>query len=483
MPTFDFAQTNFTRGELSPRLQGRIDFQGFYNGVETLLNMVSLPFGGVMKRPGTRFVSEVKNQDKPTRLIPFEFSTRESYVLALNDGVIRFFLDEGKLVTEDIGTASITNGTFDRGNAALSHNSTDERMKFDGGGSSDKAIAEQDISIDNTNTAHSLSFYILTVDETPDAIMRVKVGSTSGDGDIKDVDLTSGFHIIQFDPDGNSTVYLQFEYEGVRNLELDNIRFQNDQELELDHPWSDDDLFNLKWVQSADVVWIVENDTWPYQLKRFSETEFSLERFDFIDGPYGDVNKTETTLNPSTTTGDDVTITASDTVGINDDEGFSDEDIGRWVRLKHSGKWGAGQIVKVNNNKEVVVKVRDKDFNGSGTTKDWRLGSWSPGQGFPSATTFHNQRLVFGSSKKKPQALWFSVVGDFPNFQPTDEDGDVKDDDSINITISSSQVNSIRWIESLASGLAVGTSGAVFLFRSATTTDPLCSSYITCESW
>jgi len=89
MARFDYVQTNFTRGELSPRLQGRIDFQGFFNGVEELNNMVVIPHGGVMKRPGTRYVAETK-ADSPTRLLPFEFSVEETYVLEMGGSYVRF---------------------------------------------------------------------------------------------------------------------------------------------------------------------------------------------------------------------------------------------------------------------------------------------------------------------------------------------------------------------------------------------------------
>ena len=33
MPSLDVVQTNFTRGELSPRLRSRLDFEGFFNGI------------------------------------------------------------------------------------------------------------------------------------------------------------------------------------------------------------------------------------------------------------------------------------------------------------------------------------------------------------------------------------------------------------------------------------------------------------------
>ena len=53
------AFSNFTAGELSPRLDGRTDLSKYFNGVKTLENMVVHPHGAATRRPGTKFVHEV----------------------------------------------------------------------------------------------------------------------------------------------------------------------------------------------------------------------------------------------------------------------------------------------------------------------------------------------------------------------------------------------------------------------------------------
>ena len=78
-------QTNFTAGELSPKLAGHINFDKYANGLEILENMTVFPQGGVTRRSGTRFVCEVKDSSAITRLIPFEFSVTQSYVLEFGD--------------------------------------------------------------------------------------------------------------------------------------------------------------------------------------------------------------------------------------------------------------------------------------------------------------------------------------------------------------------------------------------------------------
>ena len=56
-------QTNFTAGELTPKLAGQTDFKKYQNGVAELQNMTVFPQGGVKRRYGSRYVAEVKNSN------------------------------------------------------------------------------------------------------------------------------------------------------------------------------------------------------------------------------------------------------------------------------------------------------------------------------------------------------------------------------------------------------------------------------------
>ena len=48
--------TNFTAGELSPRLDGRNDLSKYPAGCKTLENIVIYPHGAAARRPGTQFI-------------------------------------------------------------------------------------------------------------------------------------------------------------------------------------------------------------------------------------------------------------------------------------------------------------------------------------------------------------------------------------------------------------------------------------------
>ena len=100
--------TNFTGGELSPRLDGRNDLTKYSSGCSTLENLVVYPHGAAARRPGTTFVAEVADSDNKTRLIPFEFSTTQTYMLEFSNLKIRFYKDNGSILEGDKTITGIT---------------------------------------------------------------------------------------------------------------------------------------------------------------------------------------------------------------------------------------------------------------------------------------------------------------------------------------------------------------------------------------
>lgn len=88
------AKTSFTAGELAPELLGRADLRAYANGARRLRNVFILPTGGVQRRPGLRHVAEIP---APARLIPFEFSTEQAYLIVLTAGGFRVFLGDAQV--------------------------------------------------------------------------------------------------------------------------------------------------------------------------------------------------------------------------------------------------------------------------------------------------------------------------------------------------------------------------------------------------
>lgn len=94
--------TNFLSGELSPFLNGRSDTDRFQNALKTCENFTIKPYGGAQRRPGSYFVAEVKDSAKKVRLIRFEFSRAQSYILEFGDQYMRFYTQNGRI--ESSGT-------------------------------------------------------------------------------------------------------------------------------------------------------------------------------------------------------------------------------------------------------------------------------------------------------------------------------------------------------------------------------------------
>ena len=90
-------QSSFNAGELSPRIEGRVDINKYSSGAALLQNFVVQAQGGIKHRSGTRFVLEVKSSANKTRLIPFVVSTIQAYILEFSNLLIRFYKDEANI--------------------------------------------------------------------------------------------------------------------------------------------------------------------------------------------------------------------------------------------------------------------------------------------------------------------------------------------------------------------------------------------------
>ncbi|NDV18232.1 hypothetical protein GO013_02210 [Pseudodesulfovibrio sp. JC047] len=94
--------TNFTAGEISPRLNGRVDLSKYFNGCRILENFQVHPHGGTTRRSGFRFVTEVMNSENPVLLVPFEINGTQAFVLefgenASGQGRLRIFSTKSRL--------------------------------------------------------------------------------------------------------------------------------------------------------------------------------------------------------------------------------------------------------------------------------------------------------------------------------------------------------------------------------------------------
>ena len=104
MARFVSIQTNFTTGELDPLARARVDLKAYENALEKAKNVICQPQGGVTRRPGTKFINELGGTPADgVRLISFEFSTNDSYMLAFTTN--RMYVYKNKALITNINAS------------------------------------------------------------------------------------------------------------------------------------------------------------------------------------------------------------------------------------------------------------------------------------------------------------------------------------------------------------------------------------------
>ena len=319
---------SFTAGEMSDSMQGRTDFAKYFSAASRIENFVVLPHGPITRRPGTHFVAEVKDSTAKTRLIPFTFSTEQTYILEFGNQYIRFYKDNGQITS---------------------------------GGSA----------------------------------------------------------------------------------------------FEITSPYTTAQLFDIKFAQSADIMYLTHESHPVKKLSRTGHTSWTLTDCSFTDGPYLDTNTTSTTLTPAATSGTAINLNASAAV-------FVSTDVGRLVRL--SG--GFGKITNFNSSTLVQIDILD-DFDNTNAVSTWKLGAFSVATGFPRCVSFFEQRLVFAGTSSQPQTMFFSKSGDYENMS-----SGTNDDDAMVYTIASNQVNAIQAMKATRT-LIVMTTGGEYAVSSGASQDAI----------
>ena len=477
MPKVNALIEAYNAGELSEKLSARLSFAKYPLGAATLINAIPLIQGAFSRRPGSRFVVATKDETKKGRLFEFEFNTAQAYIIDAGENSFRFLKDQGQITAANI-TASITNGTFPSGIAnwtdksggggAIAHDATNQRLELDPGGTAASDIASAEQQVTNASAVdHTIKFRVYGA---PGDKIDLQVGTASGGTQIlTPVEFEVGFHCHTFTATA-ADFYVQFRSLGTyqnKAVTIDDISLIDNAGVEIDSPYAAADLFNLQTAQSADVMYICCRSYPTYSLTRSGHTSWSLIEVAWLDGPYLEQNSSTTTLLPSAATGLGINLTLSSIVGVNDDQGWLNTDIGRLVRYQKggSGAWGYAVITSITSTTIAVADVR-ADFQASPTAATaFRLGAWSGTTGYPCAITFYEQRLALAGTNNQPQTLWLSQSSDLENMAPDDASGTVEDDDALDFTMAARKVNVIRW---LAGGLTlvVGTVGGEWQVKS-----------------
>ena len=89
-------QTNFSVGEMDPLLRARTDLEQYSNGLESAKNVIIHPQGGATRRPGLRTIDKIYDNPfaQEFKLIPFQFSRTDTYLLAVQSGFIKVYKND-----------------------------------------------------------------------------------------------------------------------------------------------------------------------------------------------------------------------------------------------------------------------------------------------------------------------------------------------------------------------------------------------------
>lgn len=114
MARFVNVQTNFSTGELDPLLRARVDLQAYSNALEEATNVVIQPQGGARRRPGTKYLMSLPNSGAESaangvRLVSFEFSTSDSYMLCFTHNRMHIFKNGAQVLDINGGTLDYLN--------------------------------------------------------------------------------------------------------------------------------------------------------------------------------------------------------------------------------------------------------------------------------------------------------------------------------------------------------------------------------------
>src|SRR5690606_9389436 len=87
-------QPFFSRGEISPKLYGRVDTAAYQAGLRKARNTLVLVGGGIMNRPGLTYIAPVKYHNRFIRLIPFDFRSDDTHILEFGHEYMRVIRED-----------------------------------------------------------------------------------------------------------------------------------------------------------------------------------------------------------------------------------------------------------------------------------------------------------------------------------------------------------------------------------------------------
>lgn len=510
-----YMQTNFTGGEWTPYLEGRTDFEKYGNSLYKLENFLIDPRGPAVFRPGLRYIAGTKTNAKASRLLPFEFSVTQAYVIEFGDQYLRFYRNQGQILSGG-NPYEIASPYLEADLDGIKYcQSADVLYLFH------PSYAPRKLS----RTGHT-AWVLATINFKPPALSEqglmpaatLTLGATTGinitftagagvflSGDVGRV-ITSGAgraSITQFvsstvvhceiidafastgpiasqswsllgSPRG-SILPSAMEPEGsiITLTASDASEAFTDLLADGGDNWTvSGSGTNEYYLGNAAPFYSSTKPTRVY-IDSVMAVEGALGSLGIIQWAWGDNDalgyntiyvRLSDGVDPDTKAapGDEDFLQKSTVTATKDL--FRSSDAGKYVRV-HSGLVKITAYASATSVSGEILKKLDY----ATATTNWTLESdvWNSANGYPSCGTFYEERLVLAGSTAYPETIWGSVVGDYENFTPG-----VEDSDALEFTLAGRQVNVIRWLEP-REYLIVGTVGGEWRIGPEDTGDSL----------
>lgn len=403
---------SFSGGELSEDMYGRYDVDKYGTGCKSLKNFVIMAQGGVFFRPGTKFISEAGNSSKKVRMIRFEFSTEQAYALEFGDQYMRVYRNGGLVLEAAKNVVDVTEG------------------------------AETLFEVTSHGFSNGNEVYVSNLGGIVDLNQRNFLVS----------DVTTHTFKLK-DKQGNyvdSSAMTAWTSGGtVARV------------YQIATPYTESQLFDLYFAQTADVMTFVHPSHAPRELTRTGHTAWTITTPTFapsISAPTGQSAAWTGSGSPSVSQNYKVTAikdesfeeslpSAAANVTVDTDANWT---AGEYVTVSWSAVSGA---VKYNVYKEKAGTygfigasestsfIDDKIAPNTANTPPRARNPFDATNKYPSVVTFQQQRQVFASTNLLPDTIFMSRAGSYKNMSVSIPN---KDDDAITFAIASGQVNKIR---------------------------------------
>lgn len=473
---------SFNGGIVSPEMLGRIDDVKYNTGLKSIQNFVVLPQGPLESRPGFRFVREVRDSAKYTRLIPFRYSTTQTTALEFSEGRIRFHTYAATLLASASGLSAWNSATaYVEGDQVTAsgriYQCVIANTNEDPTDPANQIGAEPSVSTawDLTAPASAAipSGYTFVGDTLP---LIVTVGALVYIRTIT----TEYFYGFNFDTgqfeNFEQTTTLYTGYTGVSVSSPNGFWVDLSpttgtlSPYEVSSPYAENDLGSLTYVQSADVLTICHPRYPPYELRRESATKWTMREITF-----GSVLAAPTisSVTPTTATSPSDTQSYSyvaTTVADNQlDESVASSAVSATNQLFDTGARNTVNFSGAGRRNVYRLSGGLYGFIGQTTTTTLVDDNIAPDisrtppenqdpfdTDYPGAVGYFEQRRVFGGTTLFPQTIWMTKTGLESNL---DYSIPVRDDDAISVRMAARESSIVRHIVPIGELLVLTDSG------------------------